>query len=97
MKVRDTYTGRGIHAFVSWNDSQYKYTENQLYLGYNPLSNIEIVSMLNINNLSRYSLHYASNRTKKYNPKIFMPHLNSASDGFLNDPTISKPVSWPES
>ena len=44
-----------------------------MYLGYNPLSKIEIVSGLNVFNYAPGSLAYNSaDRTQKYTPKVYL-------------------------
>ncbi len=74
-----------------------------MYLGYNPLSKIEIVSGLNVFNYASGSLAYNSgNRTQKYNPKVYIGTTQTVSDSWLFDrqiyagSDIKIPENWPE-
>ena len=71
-----------------------------MYLGYNPLSKIEIVSGLNLFNYAPGSLAYNSgNRTQKYNPKVYIGTLQSTSKEWNYDfQNTSKPPAnqWPQ-
>ena len=70
-----------------------------MYLGYNPLSKIEIVSGLNVFNYASGSLAYNSgNRTQKYNPKVYIGTPETAADSWIYDlQNIEKyPETWPE-
>ena len=71
-----------------------------MYLGYNPLSKIEIVSGLNVFNYASGSLAYNSgNRTQKYNPKVYIGTLQSTSKEWNYDRQtgINHPSNWPQS
>ena len=74
-----------------------------MYLGYNPLSKIEIVSGLNVFNYASGSLAYNSgNRTQKYNPKVYIGTSQTIAYAWNYDrqiyagSIIKMPEIWPE-
>ncbi len=72
-EVRRGYAARGFCMFSPWIDNAYIYSNLQLNMGSNFISKLEIVSSLNVLNLGRAYFYYASsNRTKKYNPKVYL-------------------------
>lgn len=99
--LRDVYTSKGMDAFTPWKNPANMYSELQLYLGYNPISKLEVVSLVNLFNLSHYSLsYYEPTRTSRYYPKIYLGLLSTTSADWLMDHqnggniTLSR---WPES
>ncbi len=79
-EVRRVYTGRGFCGFSPWIHPNYAYSLVQLYLGSNPLSNIEIVSALNSFNIA-YGIYYYfyGDRPEKYNPKLYFGTIQSVA------------------
>jgi len=68
---RRGYTGRAFCAFSPWNDERYTFSILQLYLGNNPLRQLEVVSLLNISNQAHFIYHFnqgfsAQNTILKY-------------------------------
>ena len=58
----------------------------QLYLGYNPLSKLEVVSGLNVFNYASGSFAYNSaDRTQKYTPKVYLGTLQSIANWWNHD------------
>ena len=73
----------------------------QIYLGYEALSKIEIISLLNIKTQARdMYAHDHSSRTSKYNPKVYLGTLDSLSVSWISDTlkgaTIIDPNTWPK-
>ncbi len=67
------HTAVGWDSFSPWNDQVYSYSLGQINKGYNPLSNLEVVSLLNINNQALQMYAYSpANRTAKYYPKVYI-------------------------
>ena len=77
--------------------------------GYNPLSNLEVVSLLNINNQARQMYAYSpTNRPERYYPKVYIgPSKTIGRDWIYEDkidtsttpPTLIKITEipgWPE-
>lgn len=83
-----------------WNLSTHKYAIAQINNGTNPNTNLEIASMLNINNTNREMIYYSlSNRPSKYNPKIFIGTINSQSPSWAREYATNSYLSisrWPE-
>ncbi len=86
VNIRTSYTSRGFVGLSSYNDVNFTYSVLMINLGSNPLSKIEIVSSLNSFNLERelYTYYYA-NRTKKYNPKVYLGAIHTAAKNWISD------------
>jgi len=80
VTVRTSFTSRSFVGLSPYNDDKYIYSLLMINLGNNPLSKIEIVSALNSFNLGRefYTFYYA-NRASKYNPKLYLGTIQTAS------------------
>lgn len=89
-----------MDALTPWNNPVRVYSELQLYLGANSISRLEVVSLINIFNLSQYLLsYYESTRTSRYYPKIYIGLLSTSSSGWLMDFQNGKNTTythWPE-
>ena len=97
--LRYTFLGRGVIGLSPWSNPSEAYTLGQMYLGYNPLSKIEIVSGLNVFNYASGSLAYNSgNRTQKYNPKVYLGTVQTTATSWNYDSQtgIKYPSIWPE-
>ena len=102
--LRYTFLGRGVIGLSPWSNPSEAYTLGQMYLGYNPLSKIEIVSGLNVFNYASGSLAYNSgNRTQKYNPKVYIGTSQTIAKNWnydrqtgINHPETTLP-NWPQS
>ena len=68
-------------------------------MGSNPLSRIEVVSSLNLFNQGRAMYYYTlSNRTQKYNPKVYIGTSQTIAIQWNVDQQtgINYPSIWPE-
>lgn len=93
--ARDRHTANGMLGLSVWNNKTYPYSICQLNLGYNPIGNIEVASLLNINNMSSFYLYKLVNDSlSKYNPRIYIGIQTSVADNWNQDP--SRPSRWPE-
>ena len=86
--------------FQTWTATGSEYTLLQLYLGSNPNSKLEVVSMLNIPSQA-YNMYYHNlgDRIDKLNPKIYMGTLQTVARGWiLQSNNTSKPPAnqWPQ-
>ncbi|HBD06379.1 MAG TPA: hypothetical protein DCY93_03100 [Firmicutes bacterium] len=73
-------------SFGPWNYESQNYALGQINLGSNPLSKVEIVSVLNSFNYATFSWWYdAPYATPKYNPKVYMSTVQSVSKSWLYD------------
>ena len=78
--LRYDYTAPGYCTISPWVNSSCTYSLLQLNLGSNPLSKLEVVSLLNIPSQGHAMYHYNSaNRTQKYNPKVYLSTLQSVA------------------
>ncbi len=73
-----------------------------LNTGTNPLSRIEVVSLLNILKIGKEMLHYNSyNCPERYYPKVYIGTSQTIATGWLYDTQtyankpIQKPSNWP--
>ncbi len=86
VTTRNRLTSRGFCALSPWNGSGYEYSVLQIKLGSNPLSKIEIVSLLNLSNNGFQMYHYNYvNCTKKYNPKVYLGAVQSVTTAWQVD------------
>jgi len=77
---RTSQTSRGSQSFNPWINPDYTFSVYQLLLGNNSLSKVEIVSALNSFNLAFRMFHYSyPNCPEKYNPKVYLGAVQSAS------------------
>ena len=74
-----------------------------LNTGTNPLSRIEVVSLLNILKIGKEMLHYNyQNCPTKYAPKVYLGTIQNITYNWLYDSQtyagsiIKKPENWPE-
>lgn len=86
VKLRRSFTSSGYLCFSPWNDERFIYSIVQINLGSNPLSNVEIVSTLNVLNLGAgmYGYNYAD-RPQKYNPKVFLGSIQGVAQSWFYD------------
>ena len=97
--LRYDYTAPGYCTISPWVNSSCTYSLLQLNLGSNPLSKLEVVSLLNIPSQGRAMYYYNSaDRTQKYNPKVYIGTLQTTSKEWnLELQTgINYPSIWPE-
>ncbi len=109
-EVRRGFTLRGFGAFDPWIEEEYIYTISQINLGSNFIAKLEVVSALNSFNIAyqMFAYHYL-NRTKKYNPKLYLGTIQTASTQWnydYQDPQkihpfwvsdgLQKSGSWPQ-
>ena len=99
MPTRYQVTTRAKLSFSPWFESPYSYSILQLQIGYNPLSNLQVVSQLNLLSQARYTYHYNyQNCTSRYYPKVYIGTAqtlgidwNFDAQNIENYPSI-----WPE-
>ncbi len=74
VTIRNSRTSRGYITLSSWNEEGgYIYTLGQIYLGSNPNSKLEIVSLLNFFNSGNLELFYDDRFCyQRYNPKLYL-------------------------
>ena len=101
VPTRYIYTARSHTALSSWNISDSRYTLQQMNLGYNPLSKIEVVSHINILSIGSQMYYYnTSTFTAKYAPKVYFGVHQNISNGWINDLLSNTAVNytnWPQS
>ncbi len=86
VTIRTSLTSRGFCALSPWNGSGYEYSVLQIKLGSNPISKMEIVSLLNLSNTGFQMYHYNYvNCTKKYNPKVYLGAVQNVSKAWQVD------------
>ena len=101
--LRYEYTAGGFSSFQPWNETSCAYSILQLYKGYNPLSKIEVVSLLNLFNQAHQMYAYSpAYCTERYYPKVYIGTAqtlgidwNYDSQKYANKP-IQKPSTWPQ-
>ena len=92
-------TSRGYTSLCSWNSPTQIYSMLQIYLGYEALSKIEIISLLNIKTQARdMYAHDHSSRTSKYDPKVYLGTTQTMARYWNIDTHSGKkfPSTWPE-
>ncbi len=90
--------------FSPWDEDSFIYSLNMIYRGNNPLSKLEVVSLININNqaASMYEFYYA-NRLGKINLKLYLGTISTFAYRWIFDnfgpENVQKidPKSWPNS
>ncbi len=99
--LRYDYTAPGYCALSSWNDATYTYSILQLNLGSNPISKLEVASMLNILSQARYTYHYNSyNCPERYYPKVYIGTSQTIAYAWNHDSqngTETTLPNWPQS
>ncbi|HBD06488.1 MAG TPA: hypothetical protein DCY93_03655, partial [Firmicutes bacterium] len=105
VNLRNEQTSRGWVSFSPWNEAKYNGSILQLTLGNNFISSLEIVSALNSLNLAHCQYHYnLISCTKKFNPKLYLGTIQTASTNWNYDiqnglpelpDTSQKSGSWP--
>ena len=71
----------------------------QINMGSNPISNLEVVSSLNLPNTAHYLYHYNyQNSTSRYYPKVYIGTIQTIAKGWIYDRQtgINYPSIWPE-
>ncbi len=97
--TRYTITDRGRHSLNPWSDSSLLYCVIVLNTGTNPLSRIEVVSLLNILKIGKEMLHYNyANSLERYYPKVYLGTSQTIARNWNMDlQNIEKyPEIWPE-
>ncbi len=99
--LRYGFTSTAWDSFSPWNDQVYSYSLGQINKGYNPLSNLEVVSALNTVNISTQMYAYSpTNRTAKYYPKVYIGPSKTIGQLWLYDiqnGTETTLPNWPNS
>ncbi len=86
VTIRSSQTSQGFMALCPWNDSNHIYSSTQLNLGNNPISSLEVVSALNSFNIAWDEYYYSyTNCIQKYNPKVYLGAVQSASTNWNFD------------
>ncbi len=86
VQLRNSFTAKAIAGFGPWIFEGYKYSLGQINLGNNSNSKLEVVSLLNIFNLTVDSFFYNYvNCPEKYNPKIYLSAIQSIADRWIVD------------
>lgn len=100
IEIHSEFTARSLDGLSPWNDASYSKGLSQINLGYNPISLLEVVSLLNIRNIARNLFHHnLNNCLEKYNPKIYLGTFYVLAE-IWNYDTETKPLypqNWPES
>jgi len=79
-KVRKAYTAPSFDIFSTWYSSQHTYSTLLINAGTNPMSKLEIVSLINTFNLAFEMFAYHNqNRTKRFYPKVYFGTVQTAS------------------
>lgn len=88
-------------GLTPWNDSTCEYSIGQLVLRSNSNGKLEVVSLMNINNISSYQMYYDMNFCEKqYNPKIYLGAIASTASRWNLDVELGqskKEILWLES
>ena len=100
MPTRYQVTTRARLSFSPWNAPELLYCISQLQIGYNPLSNLQVVSSLNTLSESSLRYHYNyQNCTSRYYPKVYIGTSQTIAAGWNMDlQNTSKPPAnqWPQ-
>ncbi len=97
--LRYEYTAGGFSSFQPWNETSCAYSILQLYKGYNPLSKIEVVSLLNLFNQAHQMYAYSpAYCTERYYPKVYIGTTQTIAKNWNYDRQtgINYPENWPE-
>ncbi len=83
---RTSCTSKGFIALAPWFGDYSIYEHSVLNLGTNPNSRLEVVSLINILNISShlYSYDY-NNRAAHFNPKVYMSTVQTSSINWIFD------------
>ncbi|HBD06566.1 MAG TPA: hypothetical protein DCY93_04070 [Firmicutes bacterium] len=91
VKVRTAVTSKGFGIFDSLSDKYYTYSVLKINTGTNPMSRLEVVSLLNSFNITTSMFFYGyNNRTAKYNPKVYLSAVQSVAPGWNYDYQIGQ-------
>ncbi len=86
VNIRTSQTSRGMFTVSPWLGDNSIYDFSALNLGNNFISSLEIVSALNAFNISRYQYHFNYyNCPQKYNPRVYLGAIQTASTYWLYD------------
>ena len=97
--LRYVYTARGYGTFGTWSPSGYEYSLFSIITGSNPLSKLEVASMLNIPSQACELYYYVSSSClAKYAPKLYLGTLQTIGRDWIIDRqnNINYPSIWPE-
>ena len=97
--LRYEYTAGGFSSFQPWNDATFAYSILQLYKGYNPMSKLEVVSLLNIPSQAHHMYYYNyQNCPERHYPKVYLGTLQTIGKNWLREVQtgINYPSIWPE-
>jgi len=84
--TRNSFTAKAKAGFGPWIIEKYKYSIGQINLGSNSISKLEVVSLLNIPNLTVDSFFYNyTNCPEKYNPKVYLGAVQSVASRWNYD------------
>ncbi len=100
--LRYVYTARGYGSFGSWSPSGYEYSMFSIISGSNPLSRLEVVSLLNIPSQAHELYYYSSTSCPaKYAPMVYLGTTQTIALNWLFDRqiyagnVIKIPENWP--
>ncbi len=100
---RFAYTARGYGTFGTWSPSGYEYSLFSIITGSNPLSKLEVASMLNIPSQACELYYYVSSScSAKYAPKLYLGTLQTIGKNWIIDrqtyagSDIKMPENWPQ-
>lgn len=73
-------------GLAPWNDSRYLNSIAQLNLGSNSNNKLEVVSLLNVQNISVSLLYYHyTNCPIKYNPRVYLGYVETYAKQWNQD------------
>ena len=89
--ARYAFTVRGWVALSPWNKSDVDHGILQLYLGYNPNSRLEVVSLLNIPSQA-HQMYYYNNQDcpERHYPKVYLGTLQTTATNWNYDRQTGK-------
>ena len=99
--ARYAYTAGAFLGLSPWNDDKYTYSISQLKLGNNFISNLEVVSSLNLFNQARclYYFNYLDSPTK-YAPKVYLATIQTTGINWIYNYEDSwkntQKMDWPQ-
>ncbi len=86
VPARNIFTARGWHILSPWNSTTHDYVICRINLGSNPISNLEVVSSLNILSQTTNMYHYYYGYClQNYAPKLYLGTLQTTAQTWLYD------------
>ncbi len=80
---RNKQVAQALYGFSAWDESELKYNLGQINTNSIANSRVEIINMINLFNIpDRLFWRDPQYHLEKYQPKIYLAHLDAIADGY---------------